>query len=268
MASRRRSSSVAAPAARTVVALTRPSELSASATPGTSSSISAKQLNAVTASTARDDTAARSAYLRTAATARRSARVAGVCGTPSIIQGPPDPAPARQPAEPDRSDAARKRLRGPGAQPRDPGPLQGRIRPSPAAGLASWAAIRAMSSSALASRPRIFSTTLSGALARNASLPSLAVGLRLLLLGGGEVLRQPLALGRRRRSCRTGPARPRRPRPAASPWRVKPSPSGWSRSSWRMAASCGASAVPSASAGPGPSGRAGGPGRSGTGGPR
>ena len=104
---------------------------------------------------------------------------------------------------------------------------------------ASWAVILSMSASALASRARILSTTLSGALARNASLPSLAVGLGLLLLGGRRGPWSGACARRPRRSCRTGRARPWRRRPGATRWRWKPSPSGWRRSSWRMAASCG-----------------------------
>ena len=94
-------------------------------------------------------------------------------------------------------------LRGPHHHVNGPRPERTGPGPCAAAGLgqawgsrSSWARIRAMSSSALASRARILSTTWSGAFARNASLPSLAVGLRLLLLGRGEVLGQPLALGR------------------------------------------------------------------------
>ena len=67
----------------------------------------------------------------------------------------------------------------------------------------------------------------------------------LLLLGGGQVLRQPLALGldvdRAGQVERDRGARDRQRRGGAG----SPRPAGCRRSSWRMAASCGASAVPS-----------------------
>ncbi len=87
------------------------------------------------------------------------------------------------------------------------------------------------------------STTFSGAFARNASLPSLAVALALLLLRRREVLREA-------RSAATSIV-PERSRGTSAPATgrvavaVKESPSGWRRRSWRMAASCGASGVPS-----------------------
>ena len=52
-----------------------------------------------------------------------------------------------------------------------------------------------MSASAVASRVRILATTGSGALPRNASLPSFFSRVALLLLGRGQVLGEPPALG-------------------------------------------------------------------------